>query len=105
MVTQLGTALVAFRSVALCDRHDHELAIVTDGSRAYVYPLDDHAMVAGSTAVARVGVTLTAACSLDVAYDDRCDGELSWRLDTDGDWGADGDAIALLTAFGKPVQS
>lgn len=98
MVTQLGTALVAFRSVALCDRHDHELAIVTDGSRAYVYPLDDDAMVAGSTAVARVGVTLTAACPLD------CDGDLTWRLDTDTAWGVDGDAARLLTAYGQQVE-
>jgi hypothetical protein len=39
-----------------------------------------------------------------VAYDDRCDGTLTWRLDTDSAWGADGDASRLLTAYGQQVE-
>lgn len=104
MTTALGTGLVTFRDVALCDRHAHEVALITDGRRAYVYPVDDRAEVAGETAVARVGVTLTAACPLAVAYDDRCAGDLTWRLDTDTTWGADGDALALLARFGRQVE-
>ena len=99
-VTTLGSPLVAMTDVALCDRAAHKVVIVTDGQRAYVYPLDDRTQVAGDTAVARVGVTLTAACP---CHGD-CDGQLVWRLDAAGVWGADGDAMRLLTAYGIGVE-
>lgn len=103
-MTALGTPLAVVTDTALCDRHSHEVVVVTDGQRAYVYPLDDHAEVTGDTTVARVGVTLTAACPLPLAHDERCDGTLTWRLDADGAWGADADALRLLTAYGTAVE-
>lgn len=112
MTTTLGAGLVAFRDVALCDRRSHEVAIVTDGRTAYAYPIDSRSPVYEDTAVARVGVTLTAACPLaggSASYGDsdpdQCDGTLTWRLDADHGWGADGDALALLARFGQVVES
>lgn len=99
----LGQPLAVFSSVALCDRHDHEVVVVSDGQRAYVYPLNDGAEVLGDTAVGRVGVTLTASCPVAVAYDDGCDGSLAWRL-SDSEWTADADARRLLAAFGRGVE-
>lgn len=99
----LGSGLVAFRDVALCDRMDHEVAIVTDGQKAYTYGLSE---TRGRNAgiVCRSNVVLTAACLQDDRHGDPCDGQVTWALDTDGCWGADGDALALLARFGKPVE-
>lgn len=114
MTAVLGTRLVAFTETALCDRHEHEVVIVTDGTRAYVYPLDG-AHVMEDTTVSRTGVTLTASCPIATAphvygsakdFDPvQCDGQLVWRLDTDNGWGADADALRLLTAYGLAVES
>lgn len=100
----LGSGLVAFRDVALCDRMHHEVAIVTDGQRAYTYGIDPHRGRNAGT-VLRSSVILTAACQQDDRDGDPCDGQVTWALDTDGCWGADGDALALLARFGRGVES
>jgi hypothetical protein len=99
----LGSGIVAFRDVALCDRFDHEVAIVTDGQRAYTYGISP---TRGRNAgrVLRSSVILVATCQQDDAHGDPCDGQVTWALDTDGCWGADGDALALLARFGQPVE-
>lgn len=110
---QLGEPLAVFSAVALCDRHEHECVIVSDGQRAYVYTLDG-AHVMEDTTVGRVGVTLTATCPVAMAprnsfgssedFDPmQCDGSLVWRLDTE-EWTADADARRLLTAYGMGVE-
>lgn len=99
-MTALGTPLACITDTSLCDRRHHEVVIVTDGQRAYVYPLDNQVQVAGDTTVARVGVTLTADCP-----DATCDGQVAWRMDTEGTWGADADALRLLTAYGTGVEA
>lgn len=109
----LPQPLTAMSDVELCDRHQHEVAIVTDGQRAYVYPLDG-ANVMGDTIVARTGVTLTASCPVAMAphcygsaadFDPvQCDGQVTWRIDTEGTWGADADALRLLVAYGTGVE-
>jgi hypothetical protein len=102
-VTALGSGLVAFRAVALCDRMDHEVAIVTDGQRAYTYGIDPTRGRNAGT-VLRSNVLLTARCQQDDRHGDPCDGEVTWALDTDGAWGADGDALAVLARFGQAVE-
>lgn len=104
MTAALGERLAVFRDVALCDRHDHECSIVSDGQRAYVWPLEP-LDVAEDTIVARVGVTLTAACPVPLSEDVQCDGQLVWKLDTPDTWTADADARRLLTAYGRGVES
>lgn len=104
-----GTPLAVVTDVALCDRREHELAIVTDGQRAYVYPIDSRSPVHEDTIVQRTGVTLTARCPLaggpsHDADPDQCDGTLTWRMDAEGVWGADADALRLLTAYGFGVE-
>lgn len=98
----LGTRLVALRDIAVCDTPtgpQHEVVCVTDGQHAYVYPLDDRTQVEGDTIVCRMGVTLEATCPAT-----GCIGRVSWRLDADHGWGADGDALRLLTAYGQQVE-
>lgn len=103
-MTALGTGLVAFRDIALCDRLDHEVAVVTDGQRAYTYGISETDGTNAGT-VCRSGVILTAACQQPTGRDgDPCDGQVTWALDTDGGWGADGDALALLARFGQAVE-
>lgn len=102
----LGSGIVAFRDVALCDRMDHEVVIVTDGQRAYTYGLDDRNGTNAGT-VCRSSVILTAACQQPMGAretSDPCDGQVTWALDTEGCWGGDGDAITLLARFGQPVE-
>lgn len=102
--TTLGTPLVAFRDVALCDRREHEVAIATDGQRAYVYPIDPRTPVFEDTVVHRDGVTLTADCPCPGQGEDQCDGRLTWTLDTAGSWGADADSLRLLVSYGIGVE-
>lgn len=105
------TTLAIVTDVALCDRRSHELAIITDGQRAYVYPVDSRSPVHEDTIVNRTGVTLTARCPLaggSASYGDsdpdQCDGTLTWRMDAEGVWGVDADALRLLTAYGFGVE-
>lgn len=109
-MTALGQVLAVFTDTAVCDRCGAEHAIVSDGQRAYAYPLDPHARVAGDTGVSRTGVTLTATCLLPSGLRflgedaDPCGGDLVFRLDTDGSWTSDADARRLLTAYGRGVD-
>jgi hypothetical protein len=99
----LGAGLVAFRDVALCDRLDHEVAIVTDGQRAYTYGISPtRGRDAGQ--VSRSSVILSARCLQDDTHGDPCDGHVTWALDTNGCWGADGDAMTLLARHGQAVE-
>lgn len=105
----LGTPLAVVTDVALCDRRQHELALVTDGQRAYVYPIDSRSPVYEDTVVCRTGVTLTARCPLAGAHTfdadpDQCEGTLTWRMDAEGVWGVDADAQRLLAAYGLQVE-
>jgi len=100
----LGSGLVAFRDIALCDRMDHEVALVTDGQRAYTYGLSPtDGTEAGQ--IVRSSVIMVAACQQPTGrHGDPCDGQVTWALDTEGCWGADGDALALLARFGRAVE-
>lgn len=99
----LGARLVAFRDVALCDRADHEVAIVTDGHTAYAWGIGTQSTDAGT--VVRVSVALSARCQQPTGHDgEPCDGLVTWTLDTAGCWGADADALATLAAFGQAVE-
>jgi hypothetical protein len=104
-VTALGEPLAIFDDVALCDRRDHELRLVTDGQRAYVYPLSSHAQVSEDTTCSRVGVTLTARCpvAMGLGESEQCDGEVSWRIDREC-WTSDADSRRLLAAYGRNVE-
>ena len=79
-----------------------QVVVVTDGTTAYVYPLDVHAEVSGNPGVIRDRVTLSAACPAAVDGD-YCDGQVSWRIDLGG-WTTDADPRTLLTRFGQAVE-
>lgn len=100
---RLGAGLVAFRDIALCDRADHQVALVTDGRTAYAYGTGTQGADTGP--VLRSSVILTTRCAQPTGPDgDPCDGLVTWALDTEGCWGGDGDALTLLAAHGQPVE-
>lgn len=102
-MTTLGAPLTVFREVSLCDRREHEVAIATDGQRAYVYPVEGNTV--HEPVVSRTGVTLTAACPAVMGEAEaECDGYVTWRLDGEHGWGADADAQRLLVAYGTGVE-
>lgn len=76
-MTGLGSPLVVFRDTTLCDGKQHEVELVTDGTRGYAsgggvdLPL-----------ICRTDETVTVSCRVPDAGDEECHGAATFRLDT-----------------------
>lgn len=110
-MTALGAPLAVYRDTVICDRGQHEVTIITDGTRAYTETGTGRAAVESGT-VARDGVRLTATCGYPTRghwltgpmEPEPCEGQAVWRLDAPGAWTADPDALSTLADYGTEVD-
>lgn len=107
MTTPLGARLVAFSDLAVCDtKYEHEVRLVTDGTTAYAYAV--HHGATDCPLVTRDGATMTVQCGQNTGPGEDgepCHGEATFRLDTEGAWTADPEALDLLAKYGERVES
>jgi hypothetical protein len=102
-MSTLGSPLVVFSDLALCDGHHHEVRLITDGTHAYAYDL-----AGGHTQplISRDGAspTVTVSCRvLDTLTDEECHGEATFRL-TDDQWTTDPEALDNLSTYGQAMD-
>lgn len=103
-MTPLGSPLVVFSDLALCDGRQHEVRLITDGTRAYSYSEGHDLRLAR-----RTGTQIIVSCRVPDSGDEECHGEATFALDTPGVWivGTEGDgpeALALLDAHGEAID-
>ncbi len=100
MIQTLASALFVFTGEGTCSaKHEHEVEIISDGSRAYAFgQYEAGAIYRGE------GSILTVACGQPLPHSEEpCEGEVVFDLSTPGSWSAQR-GEAPLEFYGQPVQ-
>lgn len=97
-MTGLGSPLVVFSDHELCDGRQHEVHLVTDGTRAHAYAAGQDLPL-----ICREGTKVTVSCRVPDAGDEECHGQAVFDL-TDECWTTDPYALLTLTRHGEKVD-